>query len=165
MLDQLKIAIVCDWLTVYGGAERVVYEMHQLFPKAPIFTTLYDEERCHVFANADVRPSLMNRFPFAKRIHRLFFPFMPMAFESMDLSEYDVVISSSHAAAKGIITNPETLHFSYCHSPARYLWDHSHEYKSRYKNFKPLKWLYTPMLHKIRQWDRIADDVGNRPGA
>ena len=162
MLDKLKIAIVCDWLTVYGGAERVVFEMHQLFPKAPIFTTLYDPKSCKVFAKADVRESWMGKVPFARRFHRLFFPFMPRIFEGMDLSEFDLVLTSSHAAAQGIITKPETLHVCYCHSPARYLWDHSHEYLNRYKAFKPFKWIYGPILHKVRRWDRLAAERVDR---
>jgi hypothetical protein len=117
VLDNLKIAIVCDWLTDYAGAERVVYEMHQLFPKAPIFTSLYDRKRCKVFQEADVRESGLGKIPGARKFHRLFFPFMPKVFERLDLSEFDLVISSSHSAAKGIITKPETLHVSYCHAP------------------------------------------------
>jgi glycosyltransferase involved in cell wall biosynthesis len=158
MLDNLKIAIVCDWLTVFAGAERVVYEIHELFPKAPIYTTLYNENKCQPFKNADVRESWLGKIPGARRFHRLLFPLMPRVFEGMDLSEYDIVISSSHSAAKGIITKPETLHISYCHSPMRYVWDHSHEYQQGQKRFKPLKFVYGPILHKIRMWDRIAAD-------
>lgn len=156
MLDTLKIAIVCDWLTIYAGAERVILEMHQLFPKAPIYTSLYDKEKCKVFKDADVRESALRYLPFARKFHRLFFPLMPYAFEKMDLSEYDIVISSSHSAAKGIITKPGTLHISYCHSPMRYVWDQSHSYQNTYKAFQPLKILYRPILHKVRMWDRVA---------
>lgn len=158
MLNQLKIAIVCDWLTVYAGAERVLHEMHQLFPNAPIYTTLYKPGTCSLFKNADVRESGLKFIPGARRFHRLFLPFMPGVFERIDLSEYDLVISSSHSAAKGVITKPETLHVSYCHSPMRYVWDHSHEYQSEFKSFKYLKWFYRPILHRIRLWDRVAAD-------
>lgn len=156
MLDDLKIAIVCDWLTVYAGAERVVYEMHQLFPKAPIYTSLYNKNACPAFDNADVRESELKYIPGARNFHRVFFPFMPSAFERMDLSEYDLVISSSHSAAKGIITKPETLHVSYCHSPMRYVWDQSHSYQRGFRSFSPFKILYSPVLHKVRLWDRLA---------
>lgn len=156
MLDSLRIALVCDWLTDYAGAERVLLKMHELFPKAPIYTTLFDPKRCHVFANADVRTSGLQYFPGAKRFHRVMFPLMPRAFERMDLSDYDLVLSSSHAAAKGIITRPETLHVSYCHSPLRYVWDHSHDYQRQHRRFAPFKTLYRPILHRVRQWDRVA---------
>ncbi len=156
LLDQVKIAIVCDWLTVYGGAERVVYEMHQLFPKAPIYTSLYNPKACSVFKDAEVRESRLRWIPFGRHLHRLFLPLMPLAFEQMDLSHFDIVLSSSHSAAKGVITKPGTLHVSYCHSPMRYVWDHSHEYQKEYKNFAWLRWFYQPFLHKIRMWDRLA---------
>lgn len=156
MLDSLKIAIVCDWLTVFAGAERVVYEMHQLFPNAPIYTTLYNRKACSQFKNADVRESWLRLVPGARSMHRLFLPSMPFIFERMDLSEYDLIISSSHSAAKGIITKPETLHVSYCHSPMRYVWDQSHSYQNQFRSFSPFRFLYKPVLHKIRLWDRLA---------
>lgn len=158
MLDKLKIAIVCDWLTVYAGAERVVYEMHQLFPNAPIYTSLYNARRCPLFDKADLRESGLRYLPGARLKHQLVFPFMPGVFERIDLTAYDIVISSSHSAAKGIITKPETLHISYCHSPMRYVWDQSHQYQREYRSFSPLKFVYKPILHKIRMWDRVAAD-------
>lgn len=162
MLDDLKIAIVCDWLTVYAGAERVVYEMHQLFPSAPIYTSLFNKKNCRVFDRADVRESRLKYVPGARNFHRMVFPLMPRVFESMDLSEYDLVISSSHSAAKGIITRPDTLHVCYCHSPMRYVWDQSHSYQKSYKSFLPFRIFYKPILHKIRMWDRMAADRVDR---
>ena len=156
MLDSLKIAIVCDWLTVFAGGERVIYEMHQLFPRAPIYTTLYNKKKCPEFAQADVRQSWLRFIPGAKWAHRLFLPFMPLVFERLDLSEYDLVLSSSHSAAKGILTQPGTLHVTYCHSPMRYVWDHSHSYQNQFRSFLPLQILYKPLLHRIRLWDRLA---------
>ncbi len=156
MLDKLKIAIVCDWLTVFAGAERVVFEMHQLFPDAPIFTTLYNKKTCSVFAQAEVRESFLKWIPGARSFHRVLLPLMPLAFENMNLDAYDLVISSSHSAAKGIVTRPETLHVSYCHSPMRYVWDQSHEYQNQFSSFSPFRFLYRPLLHRIRLWDRLA---------
>ncbi len=156
MLNSLRIAIVCDWLTVYAGAERVVYEMHQLFPEAPIFTSLYKLEACPLFNKADVRESALRFFPFSREFHPLYFPFMPKAFERIDLSSYDLVLSSSHSAGKGVITKPETLHVSYCHSPMRYVWDRSHVYQKQYRPFLPFRIFYKPLLHRIRMWDRVA---------
>lgn len=158
MLDDLKIAIVCDWLTDFAGAERVILQMHELFPRAPIYTSLYDKKKCKAFAKATVHESFLAKIPFARKMHRLLFPLMPRAFESFDLDEYDIVLSSSHAASKGVITRPETLHISYCHSPTRYLWDHSHEYQKNFKKFSPFQFLYTPVLHRIRLWDRAASE-------
>lgn len=155
-IQDLKVALVCDWLTVPAGAERVILEFHELFPKAPIYTTLYKKERFPQFRDADVHESYLRFIPGARSAHQLFFPLMPRAFERMDFSEYDIVISSSHSAAKGIITKPGTLHISYCHSPMRYVWDQSHEYQERYKPFRFLKFLYQPVLHRIRMWDRLA---------
>ncbi|MFA4814545.1 MAG: glycosyltransferase [Candidatus Gracilibacteria bacterium] len=156
MLDKLKIAIVCDWLTVFAGAERVVYEIHQLFPNAVIYTSLYDKKALPAFKKATVRESALRYVPFARKLHRLFLPWMPLIFERMDFSEYDLVISSSHSAAKGIITKPETLHVCYCHSPMRYVWDHSHQYQDQFRSFFLLRPFYKPLLHKIRMWDRVA---------
>ncbi len=158
MLDKLKIAIVCDWLTVFAGAERVVYEMHQLFPNAVIYTSLYNKKALSAFKKAEVRESALRYLPFARKLHRLFLPWMPLAFERMDLSEFDLVISSSHSAAKGIITRPETLHVCYCHSPMRYVWDQSHQYQEQFKSFSLFRPLYKPVLHHIRLWDRVAAD-------
>ena len=162
MLDSLKIAIVCDWLTVFAGGERVIYEMHQLFPRAPIYTTLYNKKKCPEFAQADVRQSWLRFIPGAKWAHRLFLPFMPLVFERLDLSEYDLVLSSSHSAAKGILTQPGTLHVTYCHSPMRYVWDHSHSYQNQFRSFLPLQILYKPLLHRIRLWDRLAAERVDR---
>ncbi len=156
MLDDLKIAIVCDWLTVFAGAERVVYELSRLFPNAKIYTSLYDEKNCAVFKDRKVIESSLKYFPFARKFHRLYLPFMPAVFERMDFSEYDIVISSSHSASKGIITKPETLHVSYCHSPMRYVWDQSHSYQKNFRSLLALKFFYSPILHRIRKWDRIA---------
>lgn len=156
MLDKLRIAIVCDWLTVYAGAERVVHELHELFPKAPIYTSLYSKKNCPQFSNADIRESRLRHIPFARKFHRVILPLMPYAFEQMDFSDYDIVISSSHSVAKGIITKPGTLHICYCHSPMRYVWDKSHSYQNEYKNFSILKFIYKPILHRLRQWDRLA---------
>ena len=111
MLDDLKIAIVCDWLTVFAGAERVVYELSRLFPKATIYTSLFDDKNCAAFKDRNVVESWLRYMPFARRFHRLYLPFMPLVFERIDLSEYDIVISSSHSASKGIITKPELYIF------------------------------------------------------
>lgn len=153
-----KIAIIADWLTNQGGAEKVVYDIHKVFPDAPIYTSIYNSEKLPQFKNADIRTSFLQNFPLAKDKHQLYLALMPYAFESFDLSEYDIVISSSFACAKGIITAPETTHICYCHNPMRYIWDESHQYIKEH-NFNPiLKLIAKPFLHKIRIWDRVTAD-------
>ncbi|HUC20573.1 MAG TPA: hypothetical protein VMR98_03725, partial [Candidatus Polarisedimenticolaceae bacterium] len=121
-MAHLKVAIVHDWLTNQGGGERVVWALHQAYPDAPIYTSAFNAETLPEFANLDVRTSFLQRWPLAKTKHQLFPWLRTLAFESFDFSGYDVVISSSSAEAKGIITKPSTLHVSYCHTPTRYYW-------------------------------------------
>lgn len=162
-MKEPRIAIVCDWLTDLGGAERVILAMHELYPDAPIYTSLYRPDNLPQFAKVDVRPSFLQKIPGAKKHHQRLIGFMPAAFESFDLSEFDIVISSSHSCAKGVVTKPETLHVSYCHSPPRYLWDNSHQYVREYPWPGILKRTIIPsMLHKLRLWDRAAADRVDR---
>lgn len=154
-----KIAIVCDWLTDMGGAERVILALHLLYPDAPIYTSIYNRPNLPQFAEADVRTSFLQKMPGATRRHQRYLAQMPLAFESFDLDDYDVVISSAHSCAKGVITKPDTLHVSYCHSPPRYLWDGSHRYVEEYPWPRLLKRTLIPsMLHDLRVWDRAAAD-------
>ncbi len=126
MADDLKVAIVCDWLVGIGGAERVVLELHKLYPKAPIYTSQYDAAKLPWFAEADVRPSSLQKLP--KRLKK----FLPLLrawnFSRLDLSDYDLVLSSSGAEAKGVKTGPNTIHICYCHSPTHYYWIRHEEY-------------------------------------
>lgn len=151
-----KIAIVCDWLTNLGGAERVVLDMHKAFPDAPIYTTLYNKKALPQFKNAKVITSWLQKIPGASSLHQLLLPLMPRVFESFDLSEYDIVLSSSFACSKGIITGTNTTHICYCHNPTRYYWDESHEFFKRYQWPRLLKELGKFWVHKLRKWDYIA---------
>lgn len=155
-LQNLKIAIVCDWLTTHGGAERVIKAIHEIFPNAPIYTTLYNPKKLREFRGADIRTSSLQKIPFATNHHQLLLPWMPEAFESMNLDQYDIVISSSHSCAKGVITKPTTLHICYCHSPMRYAWDNHHAYINEYTMNPIMKRLGRNLMHKIRMWDRLA---------
>ncbi len=155
-MTQPKIAIVCDWLTNFGGAERVIYQFHKMFPDAPIFTSLYNKEKMVGFEDADVRTSWLQKIPGAKSKHQLFLHFLPGVFESFDLDEFDIVLSSSHSCAKGVITKPETLHICYCHSPMRYAWDESHTYIDQYPLNGLVKRIVPHFIHKIRMWDRLS---------
>lgn len=154
-----KVAIVTDWLTDFGGAERVLLAWRQLYPEAPIFTTFYRPENLPQFAGADVRTSYLQKIPGAARRHRLFYPLMPAAVEQFDLDAYDIVLSSSSTGcSKGVITRPETLHVCYCHNPSRALWDGSHGY-GQLHSFNPLARLLIPgQLKELRIWDRCAAD-------
>jgi glycosyltransferase involved in cell wall biosynthesis len=153
----MKIAIVQEWLTNLGGSERVTLSLHELFPEAPIFTSLYYPEKLpESFKDLDIRTSFLQRIPLVKKKHQATFPLMPLAFESFDFSGYDIVISSNHSCAKGIITGPETFHICYCCTPTRYLWSNYHEYL-RESNFNFLVNKTIPKLtNKLRLWDRVA---------
>jgi glycosyltransferase involved in cell wall biosynthesis len=157
--SKLKIALVHDWLTDFGGAERVLFVLHELYPEAPIFTSFFRPENLPQFRDADVRVSYLQKIPFAKNHHRFFYPFMPAAIEQFDFSEFDLVISTtSSGCAKGIITNPDTIHICYCHNPSRVLWDGSQEYLNLHNlNFLTRK-LLPRQLMKLRIWDRCAAD-------
>lgn len=157
-LEKAKIALVFDWMTTHGGAEKVNLELHKMFPDAPIFTSVYNAEKLKGFEKATIHTSFIQKLPFAKTYHQLYLSLMPMAYELFDLSEFDIVISSSHSCAKGVITKPETLHVCYCHSPMRYAWDNWHSYISSYKMNPILKAIGKRKIHKIRLWDRLSAD-------
>ena len=126
----MRVAVVHDWLYTLGGAEQVLREILRCYPTADVFTlfdALTPEDREKIgFKKA--RTSFLQRMPFIKTKHRAYLPLMPIAIEQFDLSGYDLVISSSYAVAKGVITGPNQLHVSYVHSPMRYAWDLQHEY-------------------------------------
>jgi glycosyltransferase involved in cell wall biosynthesis len=154
----MKVAIIADWLTDFGGAERVILKLHKLFPDAPIFTSVFNKDNMKEFEGADIRTSFLQKIPLAKKKHQMFLSLMPLAFEHFDLSEFDVVISSAHSCAKGVITKPETMHICYCHSPMRYVWDNCHSYIKNYNVPILVKKLAQKPLHKLRLWDKLAAD-------
>ena len=127
-----KIAIVHDWLTTMGGAERVVLALHEAFPDAPIYTSTYTPETMPAFANCDVRTTSLQTFPkFLRKLHKFFPVLRVRAFRELDLSEFDIIISSSSAEAKQVRkTRPDQIHICYCHTPVRYYWSHYNEYKA-----------------------------------
>lgn len=154
-----KVAIVHDWLTNQGGGERVVWALHKAYPDAPIYTSVFNPDKLPQFTSADVKTSFLQRFPLAKSKHQLFPTLRTIAFEAFDLSSYDVVISSSTAEGKGVITKPETLHVSYCHTPTRYYWSDYAKYRQNtgFGILSPLIRLIMPsMVEKMRIWDYAA---------
>jgi glycosyltransferase involved in cell wall biosynthesis len=154
----VKVAIIHDALTQYGGAERVLEQICALYPEAPIMVALHDAARMSAaYRSRDIRTSWLDRMPLARRKHRWLLPFYPQAFESFDLGAYDLVISSAYAFAHGVLTGPETLHINYCHSPGRFFWDY-HRYAERERLSGPIRALLSPQLARLRQWDRLAAD-------
>ncbi|PEM31562.1 glycosyltransferase family 4 protein [Bacillus wiedmannii] len=159
----MKIAIVHDWLVTYAGAEKVLEQMLEVFPEADLFSLVdfLDEKERGFIKNKEVSTTFVQKLPFAKKKYRNYLPLMPLAIEQLDLSKYDIILSSSHAVAKGVLTGPDQLHISYVHSPIRYAWDLQHQYLKEANLEKGLKGLLTKsILHKIRNWDyRTANGV------
>ncbi|MBU3965708.1 glycosyltransferase [Patescibacteria group bacterium] len=156
----MKIAIVHDFLTYWGGAEQALVSLRNLWPEAPVYTLFYEEDFARkYFPNADIRASFLQKFPrFLLQRKKFLLPFLAIAAETLDLRDFDVVISSSSSFAKGIIVKPRTVHISYCHTPTRFLWDWYYEY-CRENNFGILKKIFIlPLLHYLRLWDRSAAD-------
>lgn len=159
----MRIALVHDWLTTYAGAERVLEQVIQAYPEADLFALcdfLPDDQRAFLQGKTP-STTFIQRLPFARKKYRSYLSLMPLAVEQHDLSPYDIVISSSHAVAKGVLTGPDQLHVSYVHSPVRYAWDLQHQYLREAGLDKGLKgWLARWILHKLRIWDyRTAHGV------
>lgn len=152
-----KIALVHDFLRSFGGAERVLLELHHLFPEAPIYSLLADPKTIEqYFPNASIQTSYLQH-SWLRHRQQFLLPFLPQAIESFDFSEYDVVISSSGAFAHGIITSPDTTHICYCHSPMRYAWDWHAEYLAE-KGIRKASALASAssVMNYIRTWDYVA---------
>lgn len=153
----MKIAIIHDWLTNMGGAERIIRILHSLFPEAPIYTVVYDKENMpEDFRQMDIRTSFIQRMPFGVKKYQAYLPLMPTAVEQLDLREYDLVISSSTACAKGVLTRSDAIHLCYCNTPMRYAWDMYHEYVE--KKGTLTKAAIAILMNYIRLWDRLSAD-------
>ena len=154
----MKIALVHDYLAQDGGAERVLQAFHEVWPDAPIFVLFYDEKKVPYFQRAEVRESLISKLPFGRKKFQWYLPLMPFATERHDLSDFDVVLSSTSAFAKGVMTKPDTLHISYCHTPTRYLWSDTKDYIADLKYNRLVKALLPPLIYKMRLWDKMSVD-------
>lgn len=149
----MRLAIVHDYLNQFGGAERVVSALHEIWPEAPVFTSIYDPAAMpEQFHRMDISTSFMQNIPLLRRFFKAFFFLYPLAFERFDLSAYDVILSSSSAYAKGVRKRPDQLHICYCHTPARFLWRYD-DYVARENIPGMLKRVLPFLIEPIRQWD------------
>lgn len=159
----MKTAIIHDWLVTYAGAERVLEEMLQCFPEADLFSLIdFVPAAQRAFLRGKTpTTSFMQKLPRVQSRYRNYLPLMPLAVEQFDLSRYDLIISSSHAVAKGVLTGPDQLHVCMCYSPIRYAWDLQHQYLHESGLTRGLKsWIARLILHYIRLWDcRTANGV------
>lgn len=155
-MNNIKVAIVHDWLVNYSGSEKVLEELLKVFPQADVFTVvdyLTDELRKKLNGKK-AYTTFIQKLPFAKNKYRYYLPLMPMAIEQLDVSGYDIVISSSHAVSKGVLSHVNQLHICYCHSPIRYAWDLYHQYIYESGLKKGLKgFIVKLIMHYLRIWD------------
>ena len=164
----MKVALVHDYLNQMGGAERVVLALHEIFPEAPLYTSIYDPQRVDTaFQSIDIRTSFMQRLPLVKKHHQPFLPFYPFAMERLDLRGYDLVLSSSSAFGKGVVTRPETMHICYCHTPMRWCWNYD-EYVEREHLGRIPRSILPFFISGLRVWDqtssmRVDHFIANSP--
>lgn len=154
-----KVAIVCDWLKDFWGAELVISHILEMFPHADIYTSVFFMNQNPMFQERTVYTSFIQKIPYLNRSHKIALMLRPYAFESFDLSQYDIIISSSSAESKWIISKPEAIHFCYCHTPTRYFWSHYHEYlrMMEFWFLNGIAKLFMPnLVHKLRIWDFLA---------
>lgn len=163
MSNELDVGIVGDWFVTYAGSEKVVSEFIKLYPNSDIYSVIdfLSKENKLNFSNKIVRTTFIQNLPYANRFYQKYLPLMPLAIEQLDVSKHDIILSSSHAVAKGVLTGPDQLHISYVHSPIRYAWDLQNQYLHESGLDKGLKsCLIRWLLHKIRLWDvRTANGV------
>jgi len=155
----MRVAIVHDWLTVYSGAERVLEQMIQIYPDCDVFSTVdfIPKKQRDFLKGKSTNVTFIQSLPFAKKFYRSYLPLMPLAIEQLDLSRYDLIISSSHAVAKGVISGPDQLHICMCYSPMRYAWDLKFQYlNSNSKKISLKRLLQAYFLHRLKQWDFIS---------
>ena len=150
----MKLALVYDRVNKWGGAERVLECLHQIWSDAPLYTAIYHPHTAPWAKDFDVRPSFVNQLPWASTNHEWYFWLMPLAFETLDLSAYEIVLSVCSDFTKGVITKPNQLHLSYIFSPTRYLWLKPQEYRHWSRGL--LKPLLPPVLSHLRRWDYLA---------
>jgi len=154
----MRIALVHDYLSQDGGAERVLKAFHELWPEAPIFVLFHNKKKITDFNVDSIHESFLSKMPFVDNHFPWYLPLMPLATERHDLEQFDVVLSSASAFAKGVLTTPKTLHISYCHTPTRYLWSGTHNYVSDLPYNPLVKALLPRLISKMRLWDKMSAD-------
>jgi len=152
----MKVALAHDYLFQFGGAERVVLAMHELFPKAPLYVLINALHESNSFKDIQTKTSFLQKSPGTKKHLQYFLSLMPLAWESFNFSDYDIVLSSTSGLAKGLITPAKGLHICYCHTPTRYLWDGTHAYVESLRQPRIVKKLLPLILHRLRLWDLFA---------
>ncbi len=169
MIERNRIAFIHDWLTTLGGGEQIMASLWEIWPEAPVYTLVYDPDGpCGAFTKGKkINTSFIHRLPGAKRNHRRYLPLMPLAVEQFDVRDYEIIISSSHATAHGVLIMPDQLHINYVHTPMRYAWHLYHQYLEESGLQKGLKgWIAKLFLHYLRLWDvstsnRVDEYVAN----
>ncbi len=158
-LSEARVAIVFEWFQHFGGVERVITEIRETFPGADLFALVHDPDSLvgTPLEGVPVRTSFIQRLPWAKEKYRSYLPLMPLAVEQLDLRPYDLLLTSSHTVAKGVLTRADQLHVSYTHTPVRYAWDLYQDYLSQNSLDRGAKgWLARAVLHYLRLWDVAA---------
>lgn len=149
----MRTALVCDWLPTFGGAEHVLSAFGRIWTNAPLYTTVASKDAIRAIGIADVRTTrLQHLFRISGR-HEWLLPLMPRAIEDIDLSGFDVIVSSSHAVGKGIIPPSSSVHVCYCHTPMRYAWEMEEQYLNDFRIHGPLRWAMRRELKRLRRWD------------
>jgi glycosyltransferase involved in cell wall biosynthesis len=155
-MNTSNVAIVHDYLNQYGGAERVLEALHDVYPSAPVYTSIYAPEKMPArYRKWQIHTSFMQRLPRVAELHQLYLPLYPTAFEQFNLSKYKVVLSSSSAFAKGVITRPNTLHVCYCHAPMRFAWSY-HDYVGGERWARRTRLVLPLVMTYVRLWDEVS---------
>ena len=153
----MKVALVHDWLTGQRGGEKVLEVLAEIFPKAPIYTLFHFKgSQREDIERRVIRTSFLQGMPFLRKKYRSYLPLFPLAVEMFDLQAYDLVVSTSHCVAKGVIPRPDALHVSYIHSPIRYAWNHYFSYFSPDRLSLFSRFFIPPVIHGLRIWDAAA---------
>lgn len=153
----MKVALVHDHLNQLGGAEKVLYNFHEIYQDSPIYTLLYDKKSLPLeFSQLEIKPSYIQSLPFSRSLFKWYLLFMPSAIEKHNLFAFDVILSSASSFAKGVLTKPSSMHVCYCHTPTRFLWSYSHDYTAELAEPYLVKKILPPFLSRLRIWDYQA---------
>lgn len=160
MNNNPKIALVHEYLIRFGGAEQVLRSLANIFPDSPIYTLLHDPKRMgEYFKDKEIHTSFLQSFPkVLRKRHKYLLPFLPTAPETFDLRDFDIVLSSSSAFAKGVITKPKTIHVCYCHAPMTFAHDYYHMYIEEQNRSWPIRKATRLLMHYVRMWDSVSSD-------